>query len=73
VWRRREIPFEVRAMRAQCPEPPLGRLDTVSDYLTYLVETGLLSGDVARRTLFAASILRAAIREEARRANAEVD
>ena len=54
-------------------EPPLGRLDGVADYLTYLVERQLLSNETARAALQAAAILREALREEARRADAEVE
>ena len=54
-------------------EPALGRLDGVADYLTYIVERGLLSGATARAALWAAEILREALREEARNADAELD
>jgi len=49
-------------------EPPLGRLDGVIDYLTFLVEKGFVSGDSAERVRLAATVLREALREEARKA-----
>jgi hypothetical protein len=48
----------------QFPEPALGRLDNVADYLEYLVEQGLVDDEAARSALEGANILREAILTE---------
>jgi hypothetical protein len=55
------------------PDPPLGRLDGVIDYLIFLVERQAVRGESAEAVLRAAELLREAILHEEPLWGQEVD
>ncbi len=59
-----EDSFERHSMNMQAQEPAGERLAAVAAYLTFLLQTQIVRGEMAQQTRQAADILREAVRTE---------